>query len=260
MSAERAVTTKTYKLSDDGMIFPDEDKPKATEILKQVILDLLGAAIRASGVPRSELTVVTKLVQTQHHDPETSLRESLVRLDVGYIDIFLMHWPNASGEDGRWRSIEESPTFVETYKKMETFVGPECRSIGVYNFSQKKLDVLLKECTIKPVVNLIEVHLYNPNLKLVPYCLEGGIRLVKRGIVPIPHSASRARMDENLRPISLTDHEVEQINNMHKQIGQRRLIDSVPFAWGEVSGKGSVIMGWTVQEMGWEDAAGNVLV
>ncbi|KAL2366860.1 hypothetical protein RJZ56_000192 [Blastomyces dermatitidis] len=191
MSAERAVTTKTYKLSDDGMIFPDEDRPKVTEILKQAILAgyrYIDTApmyatedLRASGVPRSELTVVTKLVQTQHHDPKASLRESLARLGVGYIDIFLMHWPNASGEDGRWRSIEESPTFVETYKKMEKLVGAECRSIGVCNFSQKTLDVLLKECTIKPVVNLIEVHPYNPNLKLVPYCLERGIRVISWG-------------------------------------------------------------------------------
>ncbi|QSS65111.1 hypothetical protein I7I51_05952 [Histoplasma capsulatum] len=264
--------------------------------------DLLGEAIRASGVPRSAFTVVTKLLQTQHHDPEASFRESLAKLDVGYIDIFLLHWPNASGPDGRWRGIDERPTFVETYKKMEKLVGPKCRSLGVCSLSQKSMDVLLKECTVKPVINQIEVHPFNPSLKLVPYCLDKGIQviswgplgggpkslyfdtssmynhktltslasrynvsielimiswLVQRGIVPIPHSASRARMDDNLSPVSLTDEEVGQINDVHKEIGQRRLIDSVGFVWGDVPGKGRAIMGWTVQEMGWEDAEGN---
>ncbi|KKZ61573.1 hypothetical protein EMCG_00556 [[Emmonsia] crescens] len=319
MSETHAIISKTYTLSDGmvipavgfgamqhGMVFPDKERPKVIETFKQAILagyrfidtapgygteDLLGTAIRASGVPRSEFTVITKLASTHHHDPETSLRESLAKLDVGYIDIFLLHWPNASGPDGRWRNIDESPTFVEAYKMMEKLVGPECRSIGVCNFSQKTMEVLLKECTIKPVVNEIEVHPFNPNLKLVPYCLEKGIRVMSwgplaggpkshyfdtsplynhpiltslasrynRGIVPIPHSASPARMDENLHPVSLTEEEVEQISNMHKQIGHRRLTDSVEFLWGDAPGKGYAIMGWTLQEMGWVDAEGNVL-
>lgn len=66
-------------------------------------------------------------------------------------------------------------------------------------------------------------------------------------------------MDENLHPVFLTEEEVEQINNMHKQIGQRRLTDSVEFLWGDAPGKGYAIMGWTLQEMGWVDAEGNVL-
>ncbi|PGG95809.1 hypothetical protein AJ79_09869 [Helicocarpus griseus UAMH5409] len=330
---ETPIVTKTFKLSDGtdipavgfggmeyGMIFPDDQKARVIETLKQALQagyrlidtariynteDLVGAAIRASGIPRSEITVITKLVQAHHDDPETSFNESLAKLDVDYIDIYLMHWPNALGADGQYKAIDQSPTFVETWKKMEKLVGPRCRGLGVCNFSQKTMDVLLKECTIKPLVNQVEVHPYNPSLELVPYCLEKGIRvlswgpvcggpkslyfdtsamfnhpiltsvasrynisvglvilswLVQRGLVPIPHSASPTRMAENLRPVALTGEEVEQINNMHKHIGQKRLMDSVGIFWGETPGKGKTLMGWTVQEMGWEDAEGKVLI
>ena len=178
------------------MVFPEEEKPRVVEIIKQAIKagyrlidtsklyateDLVGEAIRASGVPRSEITVLTKLLQTHHHDPQSSLQESLRNLDVGYIDIFVMHWPSAKTPDGGPVTIDESPTFIETYKKMEKLVGPKCRSIGVSNFTQKTLEPLLKECTIKPVVNQIEVHPLNPNLKLIPYCQERQIQVMAWG-------------------------------------------------------------------------------
>jgi glycerol 2-dehydrogenase (NADP+) len=144
--------------------------------------ELIGDAIRASGVPRSEITVVTKLPNECHHDPHAAFHESLRRLDIGYIDIYIMHWPCAVTPDGkRPLSIEESPTFIETYKMMESLVGPKCRSLGVSNFTQKTLDALLQEAKIKPVVNQIEVHPLNPNLKLIPYCQERQIQVMAWG-------------------------------------------------------------------------------
>ncbi|KAK2749988.1 hypothetical protein FQN55_002706 [Onygenales sp. PD_40] len=325
--------TPTFTLSDGkkvpavgfggmqyGLLLPPEDKPKVTNILLNALHaghrffdtcaiyqteDLLGNAIRASGVPREEITVVTKLAQAHHDDPAVSLRASLDALDVGYVDIFLMHWPSHIRPDGRWSGVDDSPTFVETWKKMEKLVGPECRSIGVCNLSQKLLDVLLKECTVKPVVNQIEVHPFRPSLRLVDYCQERGIQvlswgplcggpkslyvdsaalynhpllaalssryhtstggviiswLVRRGILPIPHSSSPERMVENLRPVPLTDEEVEQMNRLHEEIREKRLIDAAPGVWGETEGKGRTLMGFTLQEMGWEDEEGRVLV
>lgn len=178
------------------MVVTEQTRDQVVEDIKHAILsgyrlidtaksyfteELVGEAIRASGVPRSEITVVTKLFETDHHDPYAAFQESLRKLDIDYIDIYLMHFPCAVGQDGRLFAIDESPTFVETYKIMEKLIGPQCKSIGVSNFTQKTLDVLLKECSVKPVVNQIEVYPMNPNLKLVPYCQERGIQVMAWG-------------------------------------------------------------------------------
>lgn len=136
---------------------------------------IVGAAIRESGIPHSEITVVTKFPGTAHHDPATALQKSLDQLDIGYIDIFLMHWPVAQSADGKNLGISESPTFVETYKSMEPLVGEKCKGIGVSNFTQKTLETLLSETTVVPVVNQVELHALNPNLELVPWCRQRGI-------------------------------------------------------------------------------------
>lgn len=128
-------------------------------------------------MPRSEITIVTKFVQP-HDDPAAALEISLRQLDLDYIDVFLMHWPWATTPDGKPLRINESPTFVETWKLMEKLVGPECRAIGVSNFAQKTLDALLEVATIIPAVNQVELHALYPNLKLVPYCQSKGIHVM----------------------------------------------------------------------------------
>lgn len=150
----------------------------------------VGRAVRASGVPRSEITVVTKFWGHWHHDPAKALEISLRDLDLDYVDVFLMHWPWALKPDEKASSQSltpdemvpirpsESPTYIETWKKMEPLVGPKCRSIGVSNFTQKTLDALLETATIVPAINQIEVHALNPNLKLVPYCQSKGIQVM----------------------------------------------------------------------------------
>lgn len=139
---------------------------------------VVGEAVRESGIPRSEITVITKFWSEWHHDPEQALKKSLDALGLEYIDIFLMHWPCAATPDGRPLRIDEAPTFVETWKMMERLVGDRCRAIGVSNFTQKTLDVLLSEAEMVPVVNQVELHAFNPNLKLVPYCQEKGIQVM----------------------------------------------------------------------------------
>ncbi|KAF9887914.1 hypothetical protein FE257_009436 [Aspergillus nanangensis] len=139
----------------------------------------VGEAVRASGIPRSEITVITKFWCEWHHNPAEALQRSLDALGLDYIDIFLMHWPCAATPDGKHPlPITASPTFVETWKMMEKCVGPRCKAIGVSNFTQKTLEVLLAEARIVPVVNQVELHAFNPNLKLVPYCREKGIQVM----------------------------------------------------------------------------------
>ncbi|GMG37703.1 unnamed protein product [Aspergillus oryzae] len=301
-----------FELNNEGLVLPEEEKDYVRSLIVQAIKagyrlidtskiyateDLVGEAIKESGVPRSEITVLTKLSSDDHHDVRAAFERSRRLLDT-YIDIYIMHWPQGFTKDvSRPLAPEESPTYIEVYKEMEKLVGPDCRGIGVGNLTQKTLDMLLKETEIKPVVNEIEIHPGNPNTKLVPYCLERGIRpvawghysdtssiyespvltslssryelsvgtiilswLVQRGIVVIPHSSSLPRLSENRRLVRLTDLEIQEINSLHEEIGRTRLIDSVPQVWMEVPGKGKTIMGWTVQDIGWVDDKGECLV
>ncbi|KAI9044162.1 aldo/keto reductase [Aspergillus affinis] len=265
---------------------------------------VVGEAIRASGIPRSEITLVTKFPGKWHHDPAGALQQSLDALGLDYIDVFLMHWPCATAPDsGTPLGIDESPTFVETWKLMEKIIGPRCKSIGVSNFSQKTLDALLAEATIVPVVNQVELHALNPNHKLSAYCREKGIMVtswstlgggaefaplageiltnplfkniaanhgcstgvvslswaVQRGISVIPKSSSRARVEENLRLVTLTEAEMEELNEAHRTIGSLRIADHIPIMRGEKDGK-TTFMGWTNEDFGWEDAEGKWLL
>lgn len=81
---------------------------------------------------------------------------------------------------------------------------------------------------------------------------------VQRGIVVIPKSSSFKRLDENIALVTLSDDEMERINNAHKTIGPLRLAEDVPMEKGEKGGK-PVLMGWTYEDFGWEDAEGNWL-
>jgi glycerol 2-dehydrogenase (NADP+) len=139
---------------------------------------LIGRAIRKSGVPRSEICLVTKFWGEWHHDPAEALRISLKELDTDYVDVFLMHWPWATTPDKKLVYKHESPTIVETWKMMEKLVGPKCKAIGVSNFTPKLLDELLEVATIVPAVNQIELHPFNPHPVMVPYCQEKGIHLM----------------------------------------------------------------------------------
>jgi 2,5-diketo-D-gluconate reductase A len=112
----------------------------------------VGEAVRDSGIDRGEIFVTSKL-NNGYHDPEDAARafqQTLDVLDIGYVDLFLMHWPLPGVGD-----------FVETWKAMETmYEGGEVRAIGVSNFKQHHLNRLLAETTVVPAVNQIEIHPY----------------------------------------------------------------------------------------------------
>ncbi|KAJ4487194.1 NADP-dependent oxidoreductase domain-containing protein [Lentinula edodes] len=144
----------------------------------------VGKAIRDSGIPRTEIFLTTKLPNFAHGNVREAFEESLNNLDCEYIDLYLMHWPQAgkpdSGEiwgDNTYRP-HESPTFVETWKDMEKLLeGGKVKSIGVSNFSIKTLDVLLPQCTVIPATNQVEMHPCLPQHDLKQYCESKGIIL-----------------------------------------------------------------------------------
>jgi 2,5-diketo-D-gluconate reductase A len=116
----------------------------------------VGQAVRESGVDRSEVFVTSKL-NNGFHAREDALRafdRTLADLDLGYVDLFLVHWPLPTID----------VDYVETWKAMEEiYAGGTCRAIGVSNFQPHHLRRMFGETTVRPAVNQVEVHPYLAN-------------------------------------------------------------------------------------------------
>jgi len=110
----------------------------------------VGKAIAASGLARDELFVTTKLNNDRHGRDEArkALEESLTKLGLDHVDLFLIHWPLPQRDD-----------YVETWRGLEQAkAAGAVRSIGVSNFQVAHLDRLAAETDTVPSVNQIEVH------------------------------------------------------------------------------------------------------
>ena len=112
----------------------------------------VGEAIRASGIPRDELFVTSKL-NNGFHETDTARKafdRTLADLGLDQVDLFLIHWPLPTKYDG---------DYVSTWKVLEDFKADgRARSIGVSNFQPDHLARLARETEIVPAVNQIEVH------------------------------------------------------------------------------------------------------
>jgi 2,5-diketo-D-gluconate reductase A len=110
----------------------------------------VGAAIRASGLKREDIFVTTKLRNDHHaaHDIQGAFQRSLDMLDIGYIDLYLIHWP-----------MPKFDYYVEAWKQFEGFLAAgSTRAIGVSNFKIAHLERLLAETSIVPALNQVELH------------------------------------------------------------------------------------------------------
>ncbi len=127
----------------------------------------VGEAVRAAGVRREEVFVVTKLCNSDH-GYESTLRaceESLRRLGLSYLDLYLIHWPVPGNRD-------------ETWKAMASLLkGGKCRSVGVSNYTISHLKQLLEETDTIPAVNQVEFHPFLYQKELLEYSLSDGIQL-----------------------------------------------------------------------------------
>jgi 2,5-diketo-D-gluconate reductase A len=120
----------------------------------------VGEGIRASGIPREEVFVTSKLNNGfhAHDDALTAFDGTLDALGSDYVDLFLVHWP-LPGID---------VDYVETWKAMEEiYRSGRARSIGVSNFKEHHLRKLFGATEVRPAVNQIEVH---------PYLTQDGLR------------------------------------------------------------------------------------
>lgn len=128
----------------------------------------VGRAVAQSGVDRSELFVTTKLPGKHHGYDATlaSFEESRSRLDLDWVDLYLIHWPNPSVD-----------RYVESWRAMINLrERGVVRSIGVSNFTEAMLTRLIDETGVVPVVNQVELHPYFPQDELRAFHDEHEIR------------------------------------------------------------------------------------
>lgn len=183
----------------------------------------IGNGIKESGIKREDLFLVTKLWNDDHGYDKTieAFNKSLERLQVDYIDLYLIHWPNKLNSE-TWKAFEH------LYKTGKV------KSIGVCNFKIGHLEELKKTAKIMPMVNQVEVHPQSSKNEMLNYCIENNIQLIawspimrgklftnelmlnlsekyqksvaqvilrwhiQRGVIPIPKSSNKTRIKENL--------------------------------------------------------------
>jgi len=224
----------------------------------------IGLALKDSKIKREEYYVVTKLWRTDHGYEETKLafKESLRKLGLEYIDLYLIHSPNGGKIIETWRAMTEL--------KNDGFI----RSIGVSNFNVHHLDKLLQACDEHslplPSINQIELHPWLQQKNVVQYCRRLGIELmgfcplvrtekfnqnlvlqeissrlkktqaqvllrwaIQNGFVTIPKSANPYRIKENTEifDFNLSDGDMRKLNDLEE--GFRVSTKSIETPWIE---------------------------
>ena len=204
----------------------------------------VGAAVRESGIPREEIFVTTKLDNDQHgyDKARKSFDESVDRLNLGYIDLFLIHWPVEGLRIESWRAL------TEIYNQRGV------KAIGVSNYTIRHLKELFKTSDVKPAVNQVEFNPFNYQSKLLSFCKENGIRLegytplsrtnkfnnpvvqnlsakysktpaqiflrwsIQHNVIPIPKSSHRKRIKENgdIFDIDIEGQDMEKLDSLNE--------------------------------------------
>jgi len=114
------------------------------------------------GIPREDIFVITKIYPSQFGDPEAAIDMALEKLDIGYIDMMLLHHPGAND--------------VKAYKAMERYVDAgKIRSLGLSNWYVEELTEFLPQVTVMPALVQNEIHPYYQERDVVPFIQDKGI-------------------------------------------------------------------------------------
>jgi diketogulonate reductase-like aldo/keto reductase len=217
-----------YRLIDTARIYGNEQG--------------VGVGIKESGVPREEIFITTKL-WNDDQGYESALKAydaSLKRLDLEYLDLYLIHWPATDKRAESWKALQEIHS-----KGL-------AKAIGVSNYTVQHLKELLENSDVIPAVNQIEFHpfIYKEQKEVLEFCKQKGIIVeaysplaraqdmenttlhavaehhgktiaqvmlrwaIQHGTVPIPKSTNPGRIKENFQvfDFELSDEEMKTIN------------------------------------------------
>ncbi|CEA14614.1 Glyoxal reductase [Fermentimonas caenicola] len=230
--AVRTALDKGYRHIDTATLYMNE-KP-------------VGKAIRESGILREDIFVTTKLWGTDilNNRIQMAFEGSLKNLGLDYIDLYLVHWPVKGMVSSAWKAMED------------IYIDGKTRAIGVSNHLIHHLEELLKDATVIPAVNQIELHPYLIQQEIIDYCKGKGIAPeawsplgskknsllqdetlvdiagkhgkspaqvvlrwnIQKGIVTIPKSSHEERLAENIDifDFRLSDDEIKQIDKLDR--------------------------------------------
>jgi len=189
-----------YRHFDCAAVYGNEDKIGAS--LKTIL---------ASGIPRSELFITSKLWNNKHAEAEVvpAFMQSLRDLGLEYLDLYLIHWPfpnhHAAGVDVTSRAHDAKAylhaDYLKVWRQLEGLVDRGLvRNIGTSNMTIPKLELLLRDARIRPAVNEMELHPHFQQPELFDY-------VVRQGMVPIGYSpiGSPGRPDRDRTPEDTVD-------------------------------------------------------
>ncbi len=240
-----------YRHIDTAMIYGNEES--------------VGEAIKESGIPRERLFITTKLWNKDHSYDKAKLAidESLERLGLDYLDLYLIHWPNPVDYRDHWQEANAG-----AWKAMEEALNSgKVKSIGVSNFMIHHLKALEEIASFQPVVNQIYLNPSDQQQEIVSYCKNKGILLeaysplgtgdifkldeleeiakahgktvaqvvlrwsLQKGFVPLPKSVTPSRIKENIElfDFELSEFEMGLIDALQGKAGQARNPDEVTF-------------------------------
>lgn len=213
------------------------------------------AAMKEYGVKREELFVSTKLWNDHRGFDKAvqAIEDSLKKLDIGYIDLYMLHWPAVKCWHNDWRQINR-----DTYRAAEEYYRKGLlKSIGTANYLAHHVQALTEDADIKPMVNQIEYHPGFGQVESADYCQKNGIvveawsplgtgdvlrnkTLVALGEKYGKSSAQiciRWLLQKNIVPIVKTTHENRMIENGNVfdfEISEEdmKTIDAMPYCGG----------------------------
>ncbi|HIT31493.1 MAG TPA: aldo/keto reductase [Candidatus Enterenecus stercoripullorum] len=141
-----------YRLIDTAQMYNNED--------------IVGRAVRESGLPRREVFLTTKLYSpsTSYQKARAGIEKSLNELQTDYIDLLLIHEP-----------YENALEMYEAFK--EAYQAGKVRAIGISNFDADRYQKFLQSCGVVPAVNQVESHVYFPQLALKELLESHGTRM-----------------------------------------------------------------------------------
>ncbi|MDR2370794.1 MAG: aldo/keto reductase [Treponema sp.] len=225
----------------------------------------VGAAVKKSGIDRKELFITSKLTNSEHGYDKTmaAFEGTMKKLDMDYLDLFLIHWPNPIAFRDNWREANAG-----TWKAFEELYNAKrIRAIGVSNFHPRHIEELMKTAATAPMVNQIRLCPGDTQDEVVDYCRSKNILLeaysplgvgkifevpemtalaekygksiaqicirwsLQRGYLPLPKSVTPSRIRENAQvfDFDLEAADVQLIADLKGCVGYSADPDKITF-------------------------------